>query len=197
MGVVCRGWIWLKRFRFRRGYGVHSPFAFDFLTYVVYEKGEYYAYRALKELYKPSFFAADGRHLLKCRKFLFRLSNYVHPGTIRLHGVVGKEVADYLSAGCASAVLCRGQETVCPVRDGELVYVSEDVPCHEWKALVSQPQSERSVSILCGIHASGESGACWEKLKALPSVIVSFDLYDYGLLFYDTSKQRQHYMVNF
>ena len=49
--MLCRQWIWLKRFRHRRGYGVHSPFAFDFLTYVVYERGEYYAYRELKKRY--------------------------------------------------------------------------------------------------------------------------------------------------
>ena len=34
---------WLRRFRKRRGYGIHSPAAFQFVTGVVYEKGEYYA----------------------------------------------------------------------------------------------------------------------------------------------------------
>ena len=33
-----RYWIWLKRFRHRKGYGVHSPFAFDFITRVIYNK---------------------------------------------------------------------------------------------------------------------------------------------------------------
>ena len=33
-----RYWIWLKRFRHRKGYGVHSPFAFDFITRVIYGK---------------------------------------------------------------------------------------------------------------------------------------------------------------
>lgn len=68
--MLCRQWIWLKRFRHRRGYGVHSPFAFDFLTYVVYERGEYYAYRELKKRY-PVVCLCGGLHRLKCRKFLF------------------------------------------------------------------------------------------------------------------------------
>ena len=62
--MLCRQWIWLKRFRHRRGYGVHSPFAFDFLTYVVYERGEYYAYRELKKRY-PVVCLCGGLHRLK------------------------------------------------------------------------------------------------------------------------------------
>ena len=60
-------------------------FAFDFLTYVVYERGEYYAYRELKKRY-PVVCLCGGLHRLKCRKFLFRLSNYVHPSLIRIYG---------------------------------------------------------------------------------------------------------------
>ena len=39
--------VWLMRFRHRCGYGVHSPFAFNFLTGVVYERTPYYAYARL------------------------------------------------------------------------------------------------------------------------------------------------------
>ena len=36
--TVKKGWIWLKRFRHRKGYGVHSPFAYDFITRIIYGK---------------------------------------------------------------------------------------------------------------------------------------------------------------
>ena len=36
--------VWLLRFRHRRGYGVHSPFAFNFITDVVYQRLPYYKY---------------------------------------------------------------------------------------------------------------------------------------------------------
>lgn len=36
--TIKKGWIWLKRIRHRKGYGVHSPFAFDFITRVIYGK---------------------------------------------------------------------------------------------------------------------------------------------------------------
>ena len=38
----------LSRFRYRCGYGVHSPFAFSLITDVIYEKMPYYAYDLLK-----------------------------------------------------------------------------------------------------------------------------------------------------
>ena len=34
MSVVTSLWIWIKRFRKREGYGVHSPFAFQLITQV-------------------------------------------------------------------------------------------------------------------------------------------------------------------
>lgn len=204
MGVIRRCWIWLKRFRHRCGYGVHSPFAFDFLTNVVYERGEYYAYRALRE----QFFSSSGwrnGHALKCCKFLFRLANYVHPSVIRIYGgPVGRDVEEYLRAGCLSALFrhegigCDG-EGLCVSGDGrnELFYISADVPSMHWMALADKVSTEHSVCLLCGIHRSPQTRRDWAGVKGHPRVTVSFDLYDYGILFFDSSKQNQHYIVNF
>ena len=40
--------VWLMRVRHRRGYGIHSPFAFGFVTGVVYEDGAYYGYEVIE-----------------------------------------------------------------------------------------------------------------------------------------------------
>ncbi|MCD8319060.1 MAG: hypothetical protein LUC45_09645 [Paraprevotella sp.] len=200
--MINRLWIGLKRFRYRRGYGVHSPFAFDFLTYVVYERGEYYAYEELKKRFPYS--SGQGRsRAVKCRKFLFRLANYVHPQTIRLYGGVEESWEAYLSAGFPSARIFRDNETDEREQgDGktafcELRVVGGLTPAEEWAGIASGLPPGRSVCVLTGIHVSDAAAAQWEAVKQLPSVIVSFDLYDYGLLFYDVSKQRQHYIVNF
>ena len=49
--LLClkRPFIWLSRFRYRCGYGVHSPFAFSLITDVIYEKMPYYAYDSLEK----------------------------------------------------------------------------------------------------------------------------------------------------
>lgn len=45
--ALKRPFIWLYRFRHRCGYGVHSPFAFNLITHVIYETTPYYKYREL------------------------------------------------------------------------------------------------------------------------------------------------------
>lgn len=203
MSAIGRFWVRLKRIRHRRGYGVHSPFAFNFLTYVVYERGEYYAYRDLAARHPVPFFRCGG-HLAKCRKFLFRLANYVHPAVIRLVGGIGTAEADYLSAGCRSAAVVRGgvgvagqgAEVGVP-RPKELVCVGRDVPPDEWAALVARPRAEDSACLIAGIHRSASSRQAWDEVKRQDAVVVSFDLYDYGLVFFDRSKQRQHYIIWF
>lgn len=201
--MLCRQWIWLKRFRHRRGYGVHSPFAFDFLTYVVYERGEYYAYRELKKRY-PVVCLCEGLHRLKCRKFLFRLSNYVHPSLIRIYGHVKEAETAYLAAGCRSAAVCqdlfwkvRVRENGGFVRQKELMVVGRGIAPRHWTAVVSRPSTRCSVCLLFGIRASKAALRAWNDVKRLPEAVVTFDLYDYGLVFYDRSKQRQNYIVNF
>ena len=42
----------MRRFRHRRGYNIHSPFAFNLVTGVIYERGAYYAYDDLRNLRK-------------------------------------------------------------------------------------------------------------------------------------------------
>lgn len=44
-----RPFIWMLRFRHRCGYGVHSPFAFNLITQVIYESTPYYKYKDLEK----------------------------------------------------------------------------------------------------------------------------------------------------
>ena len=43
--TLKRPFIWLSRFRHRCGYGVHSPFAFNLITQVIYEYTPFYKYK--------------------------------------------------------------------------------------------------------------------------------------------------------
>lgn len=132
------------------------------------------------------------------------MANFVHPAVIRLVGNVGEAETAYLSAGCRSAVMACGRSDAvggevaeCPAREGELVYLADDVPPAEWKAWVAGPLSERSACLIAGLYRSEDCRRAWEEVKRLDAVVLSFDLYDYGLVFYDRSKQRQHYIISF
>ena len=66
----------------RRGYGIHSPFAFGFVTGVIYERGEFYAYDELRKMRR------DGSHALreKDERLLLRIANFQHPQSGTLLG---------------------------------------------------------------------------------------------------------------
>ncbi len=79
-------WIWMKRFRHRRGYGVHSPFAFNLITYVIYCKNAYYAYEELSRIREEVNSGRDqkGRATGSTKRYrlLFRLANFAAPAHI-------------------------------------------------------------------------------------------------------------------
>ena len=108
--TLKRPFIWLYRFRHRCGYGVHSPFAFNLITHVIYESTAYYKYEELAKAQKQLELEKDKRwkyESKKVKRLLFRLVNYTQPETIvdagtlaasALYLKAGKEGADYTSA---------------------------------------------------------------------------------------------------
>src|SRR5699024_3681908 len=108
--TLKRPFIWLYRFRHRCGYGVHSPFAFNLITHVIYESTAYYKYEELAKAQKQLELEKDKRWKYESKKVkrrLVRLVNYTECETIGEAGTLaasaldlkaGKEGADYSSA---------------------------------------------------------------------------------------------------
>lgn len=167
-------WVWFFRIRKRCGYGVHSPFAFGLLENVVYEKLSYYAFRDLDARlnFMQRFRVRRYLHLL------FRLSNYHHPSCIVHRGAENLEL-DYLLAPCRHARINPDNP------DGKiLIFLS--APCEEVISLCNT----QTMLLLANVHRYRE---WWD---SLPSV-VSFDLYDIGIAFFDSKYNKQSYVVNF
>lgn len=201
---IKRPFIWLSRFRYRCGYGVHSPFAFSLITDVIYEKMPYYAYASLekeqKRLVRERGYSRDSQ---KVNRFLFRLVNKVQPATIvevgrpsvaSLYLQSAKPSAEYLFASDLSELFL---DTDVPVdflylndyRNPELLEKVFDI-CVRRTTL-------KSVFVVHGICYSKEMKALWKRLQEDERVGITFDLYDFGLLFFDKTKIKQHYIVNF
>lgn len=197
MFLLKRYAIWLRRFRHRCGYGVHSPFAFNFITGVVYERSAYYAYDSLKRAYGGCF-GPFVSHRAKQLRLLFRVANYVHPAHLYMWRPTEAEAA-YLGAGCVHAEAECFTEAGRSDTDGpvEMCYVSAAGgfgACYDdWLARTCS----RSVWVVSGIYDSAERRAFWRRLQADERVGVTFDLYDYGIAFFDRSLNKQHYVVNF
>lgn len=183
--------LWLRRFRKRRGYGVHSPFAFSLLEDVVYESLPYYAFKELDA-------GLEWRQRFRVRRYLhllFRLTNYQHPSQIILSKTDLLEKA-YLTAACPGArvvengdirdMAIQGARAENPDKSGEkrLIFLGEP------DENVLSKLSPDTLLLLANVHRYKD---WWDSLPK----VVGFDLYDLGIAFFDPKYNKQDYIVNF
>ncbi|WP_322934045.1 hypothetical protein VCM39_02055 [Bacteroides sp. CG01] len=204
--TLKRPFIWLSRIRHRCGYGVHSPFAFELITCLIYEKAPYYAYKELEAEEKKQKRNHDKgwkSEPRKVKRLLFRLVNRVQPDTIVDAGVPsssslylqsGKTTADYTFASELSELFL---EAGVPVDFLYIHKVKEPSFVEEVFRICAARSTQQSVFVIGGIHYSGTMKQLWKRLKADDKVGITFDLYDVGILFFDKTKIKQHYVVNF
>lgn len=199
---------WIRRFRKRRGYGVHSPFAFDFITGVIYNNEQYYAYETLRQPLLASISRGDEYDpesglTAKDLRLLFRLTNYQAPSRIVLLGA-SSVVRSYIAAARPSAVIADlatsgadfGVSGACP----DLLYA--DSP-----AILPLPSSsatflpcslpESAMIIVRGIHRDTASRTRWRQLQQSADITLSFDLGRFGVALRRPKINRQHYVVNY
>lgn len=188
-----------RRIRHRRGHGVHSPFAFSLLTDVVYEHLPYYAYRELR-LLESSLHRHYPRRV--CR-LLFRLANRFQPRQVVEVGVSDGLTLRYLSAGCSRAVCAAvaDEELLQHKLDGhqqiDLLHIARTGHYREAFDYGIVRVGERTLFVIEGIYDSREKREWWQQVVADERTGVTFDLYDVGLVFFDHTKNKQHYIVNF
>ena len=190
-------YIWLCRIRHRRGYGVHSPWAFQFITGVVNESGRYYAYDTLALQCDKN----DRRGTsVKVERLLFRLANFVQPKNIVVVGDRLNQSADYLQAGCRSANVLRMDSTAWETASAEsvdLLYVGHGVDILSAFQHYAKGASSNSLFVLSDIHSSKTNAHRWREVCGDSRVVLTFDLFDVGLVFFDASRNEQHYIVSF
>ncbi|WP_455585120.1 hypothetical protein [Bacteroides sp.] len=204
--TLKRPFIWLSRIRHRCGYGVHSPFAFELITCLIYEKTPYYAYKELAAEEKKQK-RAHGRgwksESCKVKRLLFRLVNRMQPDTIVDFGIPssssiylqsGKVAADYTFASELSELFL---EAGVPVDFLYIHLYRNPALVEEVFRICAARSTQQSVFVISGIHYSKEMKKLWKRLKADEQVGITFDLYDVGILFFDKTKIKQHYIVNF
>ncbi len=202
---------WLLRFRKRRGYGVHSPFAFSLITGVFFEKGEYYAYAPLHEWRKGKSTATFERN----DKLLFRLINEHQPKTGLIIGDKIEVPTEYLKAGCKSCKFIKASPTQpphkgesCCVPDGTLphfggvgggfdfCYIASSEHLAEVLPAVLPLLSERALLVAEGACASKSACKAWKTFVAEEKIRVSFDLYELGLAYTEARLNKQDYVIS-
>lgn len=203
--LLKRPFIWLCRFRHRCGYGVHSPFAFHLITQVIYEKIPYYKYQDLaaeeKKAYEKD--KCQKYESKKTKRLLFRLVNYAQPDTIvdagslstsSLYLKAAKKEADYISASHLSGLF---SEAGVPVDFLYLHDYRQPGFMEEAFHVCAARTTGKSVFVVEGIHYTTPMKALWKHMQQDERVGITFDLYDLGILFFDKTKIKQDYIINY
>ena len=194
--ILKRPFIWLKRFPYRCGYGVHSPFAFNLITQVIYEKMPYYNYEALRQevLTKlPHHAKGWNDSSIKINRLLFRLVNRFQPSTIVDLGPESSS-ALYMKSANKKATLYSIDRPVSDLPQVDFLYIhmrnNPQFLCDDFDSLVRK-MSPNGICVVKGIHNSKAMNLCWQSFVKNEYVGITFDLYDVGLLFFDKTKIKQ------
>lgn len=193
--------VWLRRARYSRGFGVHSPWAYRFICYVVNEHYPYYKYEHLAE----QVYGIDKTTRKLC-KFYFRLANYQQAHTFVDCYPTSSCYKIYVDAGCQKTNYHRITEAT---SEEELIRLFSNIGEYSMvrvslvanyrmvvdKALDHLPLS--SVLIIENIKRDRVAQKYWSELISDSRTGVSFDLYYCGVLFLKNDMVKQSYIVNF
>lgn len=198
----CRALIWLSRFRYRRGYGVQSPFAYGMIREVINGTGDYYAFADLLKERRAE--KGQPHTRLKTDKMLFRLTNFVQPLFLVVPEAMPVLSRHYMEAACrhAAVLTYRDEATLraalaSTVGRPVIVVAAPSAHAGAEVAAALPFMAAGSAMVVAGICQSRTMKRLWSDIVADRRTIVTFDLYDAGLIFFDGKYNKQNYKVNF
>ena len=222
--ILLRSWNWVRRFRHRCGYGVHSPSDFFLITFVIYEKGPFYAYSLLHDLRKQVQNLPHYRE--KVDKLLLRLVNHLQPTHLFEIGTGSGLSTRYMVAGNTKmSVTTWSLESFQEVKElfssvQTITYAQgrEQEVFQTWKRMTPSktmvhlahtpyykeafekllPLVDANTCFVIGSpYADEAKKRWWKEIIADERTGVTFDLYDIGLIFFDKKRVKEHRIVNF
>lgn len=173
MNRVIQIFVWLSRISHCRGFGIQSPTDYAFVRYVVNEHWPYHAYDIKGH-------EDDDWLTCKLGRLYLRVANWRQPSSI----IDGVGAIDYLKAGCKKSCIVSDKEQV------EMACVPIETDYH---ALFSRC-TDNSIIIFQDIW---RQKPLWHCIEHDSRVTVSYDLYYCGIVFFDSRRVKQLYIVNF
>lgn len=184
-------WIWIYRMGYSRGFGVQSPSAYSFIRYVLTEHYPYYAYDELKMRFKSFDHATK-----KKGRLYFRLANYAQASHWFDYHSAEQPYAAYVHEGCRKTVFqaIDGKTIPNAFRIARLSMTEDYQAVYEALCKVA---TDDSILILEGINDNKDTKAFWKRVQESQKATRTYDLFLCGIIVFDTSKHKHHYIVNF
>ena len=184
-------WNWIHRMGYSRGFGVQSPSAYSFIRYVLTEHYPYYAYDELKMRFKSFDHATK-----KKGRLYFRLANYAQASHWFDYHSAEQPYAAYVHEGCRKTVFqaIDGKTIPNTFRIARLSMTEDYQAVYEALCKVA---TDDSILILEGINDNKDTKAFWKRVQESQKATRTYDLFLCGIIVFDTSKHKHHYIVNF
>ena len=184
-------WNWIHRMGYSRGFGVQSPSAYSFIRYVLTEHYPYYAYDELKMRFKSFDHATK-----KKGRLYFRLANYAQASHWFDYHSAEQPYAAYVHEGCRKTVFQTIDSKTIPnaFRIARLSMTEDYQAVYEALCKVA---TDDSILILEGINDNKDTKAFWKRVQESQKATRTYDLFLCGIIVFDTSKHKHHYIVNF
>ena len=216
----------MRKLRHRKGFGVHSPFAYSIITELIEEKTPYYAYQRMRRTYR------DNRKApvpLKVAYLLFRLANRFRAheileiesdGGYTLLPLVLQDSRNRIRSVASDAMRAQfhrdfswvGEKRQAQVTfTGSLAEFPEDyrpemVVINDLPAGMSSSElwtwleahlPDNGIVWVRGIQPKQHLEELWDYICDCDGISVTMDLYSYGLAIRKPRFYKQHYTVSF
>ena len=186
-----RAILWIFRMGYSRGFGVQSPSAYSFLRYVVNEHYPYYAYQNLKNES-----GNVGPLILKLSRFYFRMANFCQSEFWYDYQARNDIYKRYVVAGCKSTSFVPFTE----LDDIDTFQIARISLCEDYEKVydhLAGHANNESVLIIEGVMRDKHTREFWKQVVEDSRTFVTYDLYYCGVVFFDSTKCKCNYKVNF
>ena len=205
---------WINRKRHNRGFGIQSPSSFFFITQVLKERLPYYAYPLLDKVIDGG--ATKRRHFRE----LFRITNYQQPESCISIGsaeaacamVLAKPFAKHYAiapTGLTSEKQALLNERGCQIIESidqfkalmaetsvfGMFYIDATDNADTFIKAAMSHTNNRSLIFVDGISRSQATRQWWQQIVNDSTITVTYDMYSYGLLFFDKERRKQNYTL--
>lgn len=217
--TIRRIWNQCKRWKNVRGFGVQSPSDFFLVSFVIYERTPFHAYALLEEVQQASGLKSDYRR--KVNRLLLRLVNHYQPQTVIEVGTGNGWHTEYLFAGNRRMTLYTfdteirenvarrwtGQKrihyhtyeewNVLPDTAVDFIHIAQTEQYADHVERLLPYVHRKTCMVIERPYINKEKALWWKTLLTDPRIRISFDLYELGILLFDTDRYKENYTINF
>ena len=209
---------WLKAAN-SKGHGTHSPFVYDFIINVLNDEREFYAFNEIENI-KPQF------NNKKINELLFKMVNYYNLQQIAEVNCSTGITTCYLASANNNATIfafeinkeyaIKFNENINVLELKNINLFSNDINENQqakydfvvinnvetinelWLNELILKMQQKSFIAFNKIHSNTVTESIWNKIKKLPNIITTIDLFDIGIIVFNNDAfVKQHFDIRY